>query len=158
MPTPSETISSLHTKVVDAAKGYEEAREIGRRANVGDLCDELRKTHMSHAHELAGLLLERGERPDSDGSFMSVVHKVVLNVRFALTADEKSLLPGLRDGEKRILEAYDDALRECEIAGRDVKKAEVEVLKKQRESVVANIGKIDAMQEASGQSSGQAPA
>ena len=107
MPTPSETISTLHTKVVDAAKGYEEAMDIARRDQVGELCAELRRTHLKHAHELAGLLLERGERADADGSFMSTVHKVALNVRFAITADEKSLLPGLRDGEKRIMEAYD---------------------------------------------------
>lgn len=149
MPTPSETISTLHTKVVDAAKGYEEAKDIARRDQVGELCAELRRTHLKHAHELAGLLLERGERADADGSFMSTVHKVALNVRFAITADEKSLLPGLRDGEKRIMEAYDDALREVEIAGSAATQPEITRLKAQREEVVKNIAKIDAMREPS---------
>ena len=151
MPSPSETISTLHSKVVDAAKGYEEAVDITKRADLSAHCAELRKTHMTHAHELSGLLLERGERPDSDGSYMSMVHKVALNVRFAFTADANSLLPGLRDGEKRILEAYDDALREAEIAQGDFRPAEVTTIKKQRERVVENVSKLDTLQETRGE-------
>ncbi|TVP69022.1 MAG: DUF2383 domain-containing protein [Rhodobacteraceae bacterium] len=147
MPTPIEIISSLHTKIADAAKGYEDAMNIGNHAGVRELCAELRKQHLNHAHELAGLLLERGERPDGDGSFMSFVHKAALNVRFVISADEKSLLPGLRDGEKRLLEAYDDTLRECEIDG-TFSANEVSTLQKQRETLVANVGKIDALQTA----------
>lgn len=153
MPTPIETLSALHVKIVDAANGYEEAMELAKRANVGEHCAELRKTHLAHAHELAGLLLERGARPDSDGSYMSLVHKVVLNVRFAFTADEQSLVPGLRDGEKRILEAYDDTLREAEVAEDAFTRTEVNRLKKQREAVVGNIARLDALAEAPGAAS-----
>jgi uncharacterized protein (TIGR02284 family) len=146
MPTPAETISTLHTKIVDAAKGYEEATEIAKRANVGDLCAELRRTHLTNAHTLSGFLVAHDVRPDTDGSYMSVVHKAALNLRFAFTADEKSLLPGLRDGEKRILEAYDDVLREVDIANGAFSGDEAAALRSQREMIVANVGKIDAMQ------------
>ena len=145
MPKPSEVLASLHTKVVDAVTGYEEGAEIAKRANVGDLCAELRGVHLAHAHEIAGLLLARGERAEADGSLMGVVHKAVLNVRFSITADEQSLLPGLRDGEKRILEAYDDTLRECEIADGAFTENEVSTLKTQRRVVLENVGKIDSM-------------
>ncbi len=145
MPTPVETISTLHTKITDAAKGYEEAMTIGNHASVASLCAELRQRHLAHAHELAGLLLARGGRADGDGSFMSVVHKAALNVRFAISADETSLLPGLRDGEKRLLGAYDDTLRESEIDS-SFSEEEIGTLDKQRQLVVANIGKIDALQ------------
>ena len=145
MQTPIETISSLHTKIADAAKGYEEAASIGNHTNVKALCADLRQRHMTHAHELAGLLLARGGGTDGDGSLMSVVHKAALNVRFAMSADETSLLPGLRDGEKRLLAAYDDTLRECEI-DKTFSADEVSVIKKQRESIVEHVGKIDALQ------------
>ena len=145
MPTPIEIISTLHTKIADAAKGYEEAMAIGNHESVASLCAELRQNHLTHVHELAGLLLARGAGADGDGSFMSVVHKAVLNVRFTISADETSLLPGLRDGEKRLLEAYDDTLRECEI-DKSFKPEEVSTIQKQREIVVAHVGKIDAFQ------------
>lgn len=148
MPTPIETFSSLYTTIVDAVKGYDDAAEIAKRDQVGTLCTELKRTHMAHAHDIAGLLLERGERPDADGSYMSVVHKIVLNARFMITADEESLLPGLRDGEKRLLEVYDDTLRKTEIAKDAFKPAEIEILKTQRETVLTNIGKIDTMMQA----------
>ena len=145
MPSPIEILSKLHTTVVDAVKGYDEAADIAKRDQVGALCTDLKRTHMTHAHDIAGLLLARGERPDADGSYMSLVHKFVLNARFLVTADEESLLPGLRDGEKRLLEAYDDALRETEIGGDAFKPAEVKAVKTQRNGVLANIGKIDAL-------------
>lgn len=147
MPTPIETLSNLHTTVVDAVKGYEEAAEIAKRAHVGTLCGDLKRVHMTNAHAIAGLLLERGARPDADGSYMSMVHKFVLNARFMVTADEESLLPGLRDGEKRLLERYDDTLRETEIAGDAFHAAEIETLKSQRGVVLENLAKIDAMME-----------
>ncbi|MGL4412785.1 DUF2383 domain-containing protein [Roseinatronobacter monicus] len=148
MPTPIETFSTLYTTVIDAVKGYDDAAEIAKRDQVGTLCAELKRTHMTHAHDIAGLLLERGERPDADGSYMSVVHKIVLNARFMITADEESLLPGLRDGEKRLLETYDDTLREVEIAKDAFKPAEIKLLKDQRQAVLGNLGKIDAQMQA----------
>ncbi len=147
MPDVAETISALHTQLVDAVKGYEEAESLAKRNPIGGLCTELREAHLKHAHELAGLLLEHGHRPDADGSYMSLVHKAVLNVRFAFTADESSLLPGLRDGEKRILASYDDALREAEVPGSGLA-AHAEVLSRQRKAVLENIARIDAMKTA----------
>jgi uncharacterized protein (TIGR02284 family) len=144
MPNVAETISGLHTQLVDAVKGYEEAQELAKRDRIGELCGELRSTHLKHAHELAGLLLENGDRPDADGSYMAFVHKAALNVRFAITADEGSLLPGLRDGEKRIVASYDDALRESEVPDSGLA-AHAKVLARQRKAVLENIARIDAL-------------
>ncbi|MCC5964548.1 MAG: DUF2383 domain-containing protein [Natronohydrobacter sp.] len=143
MPTPVETLSALHTTLVDAVKGYEEASKLARRDDLGALSAEIKRVHMNNAHELAGRLLEHGERPDADGSYMTLVHKLALRARFIVTADEKSLLPALRDGEKRILERYDDTLREVEIARDTYTEADIEVLRHQREAVIGNIAKLD---------------
>ena len=85
MPSPVETLSSLHTTLIDAVKGYDEGASIAKRDEVGGLCKDLKTRHMASAHAIAGLLLERGERPSADGSFMSTVHKLVLNTRFLLS-------------------------------------------------------------------------
>jgi hypothetical protein len=75
---------------------------------------------------------------------MAFVHKAALNVRFAITADEGSLLPGLRDGEKRIVASYDDALREAEVPDSGLA-AHAKVLTRQRKAVLENIARIDAL-------------
>jgi uncharacterized protein (TIGR02284 family) len=144
MPTPTEVLSRLHAQLIDAARGYEDAEKAIRQPEISGLCSELRKVHIRHAHEIAGLLAERGARPESDGTFMSVVHKAVINARVALTADDASILPGLREGEKRIAAAYDDALLEAEIAATDMG-AVVDTLRNQRVIVVQNITRIDTV-------------
>lgn len=75
---------------------------------------------------------------------MSVVHKAVINARVALTADDASILPGLRDGEKRIAAAYDDALLEAEIAPADLEPL-VDTLRSQRAVILQNITRIDTV-------------
>lgn len=144
MPTPTEILSRLHTQLIDAARGYEDAESAIRQPEISGLCSELRRVHIRHAHEIAGLLAERGARPESDGSLMSVVHKAVINARVALTADDASILPGLRDGEKRIAAAYDDALLEAEIAPADLEPL-VDTLRSQRAVILQNITRIDTV-------------
>lgn len=145
MPSPVEILSDLHTAVVDAVKGYDEGASIAKRDDIGALCEDIKTTHMASAHEIAGQLLERGERPTADGSFMGAVHKLVLNTRFLLTADEKSLLPALRDGERKLLTKYDDVLREAEIAETSFTPDERQAISTQRGKIVDNLRKIDAM-------------
>lgn len=147
MPTPVETLSELHTTLVDAVKGYEDAANLAKRDAIGAICTDVKRVHMNHAHDIAGRLLEHGERPDADGSYMSLMHKLALHARFIITADEKSLLPALRDGEKRILERYDDTLREVEIAREAYSDADVKLLRDQRAVILDNIAKLDSHAE-----------
>jgi len=144
MPTPTEVLSRLHVQLVDAARGYEDAERATRHPEIGALCAELRGVHVRHAHQIAGLLADRGERPDSDGSFMSLVHKAIINARVTLTADDASILPGLRDGEKRIVAAYDEALLEAELAP-DGLAPVTETLRSQRARAVQNVSRIDSV-------------
>ncbi len=144
IPTQSELLSRLHTQVIDAARGYEDAEKATRQTDIGALCAELRGVHVRHAHELAGALAELGHRPDSEGSFMSMVHKAVISARVSLTADDSSILPGLRDGEKRIVAAYDDALCEAELNPTELA-AIVDMVRSQRAVAVQNIARVDAV-------------
>jgi len=142
--TATEILMKLHTQVIDAVRGYEDAEKATSQADIGALCIDLRHVHVRHAHELAGSLAELGQRPDSDGSFMSLVHKAVISARVSLTADDTSILPGLRDGEKRIVAAYDDALCEAEINPTELG-GHIDLLRRQRAAAVENVTKIDAV-------------
>lgn len=66
--------------------------------------------HERNASQLAGELMNAGEKPDADGSFMSTVHKTIMEVRSLFGGLDESVLPGLIDGETRNLAKYDDAL------------------------------------------------
>ena len=67
--------------------------------------------HESNASELARELQSIGEKSDDQGSFMSVVHQTIMDVRSLFNGLDESVLPGLIDGEQRNVSKYDDALK-----------------------------------------------
>jgi uncharacterized protein (TIGR02284 family) len=66
--------------------------------------------HEGNAEELGAFLVNVGVKEGDDGSFMSVIHRTIMNVRSLFNGLDDSVLPGLIDGEKRNLERYDRAL------------------------------------------------
>jgi hypothetical protein len=66
--------------------------------------------HQTHADELARELNRANEIPDDAGSFMTLVHKTIMDVRSLFNGLDQSVLPGLIDGEIRNVSKYDDAL------------------------------------------------
>ena len=95
--------------------------------------------HKNHADELASLLTGTGETPDTDGSFMGVVHRTVMAVRSLFGGLDESVLPGLIDGEQRNVDHYNDALPNVEERGvRDL-------LVRQRRDIEAAIASMREM-------------
>ena len=72
--------------------------------------------HERNADELARELAEAGESPDDRGSFMTIVHKTIMDARSLFNELDESVLPGLIDGEKRNVSKYDDALKDTKIS------------------------------------------
>jgi hypothetical protein len=52
--------------------------------------------------ELHQALVTAGEKPDENGSFMSVVHETVVGVRACLTGISKKTLPAFASGEENM--------------------------------------------------------
>lgn len=52
--------------------------------------------------------------PGDEGSFMTIVHKNIMDVRSLFNGLDESVLPGPIDGEKRNISKYDDALKAIE--------------------------------------------
>ena len=107
-----DQLASLHTAAIDARNGYREALEKADGHGLSSLFGELASLHEKHADELAALLVKRGQKSNDDGSFMSLVHETIMDVRSLIGGLDKSVLPGLIDGEKRNRAKYDDALKE----------------------------------------------
>ena len=134
-----DALTALHTALVDSRKGYETALENADGKGLGPLFQDMITLRNTHASEIASALSAQGHAPDNDGSFMSTVHWAVINVRALVTGLDESILPGLIDGEKRIVGYYDEAI-EASAGWEPV----LVILRKQRSAVLA---KIAAMQQ-----------
>lgn len=103
-------LKSLHTSEIDARNGYEKALEDAEGKGMTPLFRDMIALHDSNAAELGDELVKAGEKPDEDGSFMTLVHQTIMNVRSLFDGLDSSVLPGLIDGETRNVKKYDDAL------------------------------------------------
>jgi uncharacterized protein (TIGR02284 family) len=104
-------LKTLHTSEIDARNGYEEALEDAEGKGMTALFRDMIALHDANADELGGALINAGETADDSGSFMSIVHRTIMNVRSLFNGLDGSVLPGLIDGEKRNVGKYDDALK-----------------------------------------------
>lgn len=104
-------LKTLHTSAIDARNGYEEALEDAESKGMTGLFRDMIALHDGNAEELHGILINAGEEADSDGSFMSIVHRTIMSVRSLFNGLDGSVLAGLIDGEKRNVGKYDDALK-----------------------------------------------
>jgi uncharacterized protein (TIGR02284 family) len=139
MSISTQRLASLHTSAIDARNGYREAVAKAEGKGLTPLFTEAANLHDKHAAELAGLLTERGEAPDGDGSFMSLVHEGIMDMRSLFGGLDESVLPGLIDGEKRNIASYDEAVEE---ARGDAKQG---LLRQQRTALSTFVDKMRSM-------------
>ena len=137
-------LKSLHTSAIDARNGYQEAFEDADGKGMTPLFREMTELHQRHADDLASELKNADEMPDEKGSFMTVIHETIMDVRSMFNGLDESVLPGLIDGEKRNVSKYDDALEtvaaKSSIAG---------LLSRQRENIIQKIAAMEAHKSAS---------
>jgi uncharacterized protein (TIGR02284 family) len=139
MSTFEDQLATLLTAAIDARNGYQEAFDEADGKGLSGLFAELRDLHDKHAAELGQMLSRRGRTPDKDGSFMSLVHETIMDVRSIIGGLDESVLPGLVDGEKRNVTKYADTLREP-LDSRDQ-----EMIARQRTELIAVIDKMETM-------------
>ena len=109
-------LKSLHTSAIDARNGYQEALKDADGKGITPLFRDMMALHERNAGELACELTSAHEIPDEKGSFMTVIHETIMDVRSMFNGLDESALPGLIDGEKRNVSKYDDALKAAEKA------------------------------------------
>jgi uncharacterized protein (TIGR02284 family) len=130
-------MKSLHTTVVDARNGYEEALKDAGGKGLTALFQDMITLHQSHADALAADLTKHGEKVDDTGSFLSTIHRTVISIRSLFGGLDESILPGLIDGEERVVGYYDEALTDCP-------PSETATLAKQRAELQAKIAEMKA--------------
>jgi uncharacterized protein (TIGR02284 family) len=112
-----EQLKSLHTASIDARNGYREAvKDAHRGKDLISLFQQMSELHDNNATDIQKILVREGERESESGSFMSSVHRTIMDIRAIFGGLDKSVLPGLIDGERRNVSHYDEALA---VAGGD---------------------------------------
>jgi uncharacterized protein (TIGR02284 family) len=140
MTNYSESLSALHTTLLDSMNGYEEALKDAGKTGLVSVFEEMLALRRQATVELEPLLTQAGVKPDQDGSYMSTVHRTIISVQSMMTDLDESSLPGFIDGEKRILTYYDDALTHAGDPDR-------EVLLRQREQTADRIAEMERRRE-----------
>ena len=110
-----DTLKSLHTALIDSRNGYEEALKDADGKGLTPLFRDMIALRNSDAAALGEQLVAMGEKFDGKGSFMTAVHRTVIGVRSLFTGLDESILPGLIDGEERIVGYYDDAIQASDL-------------------------------------------
>ena len=108
--SPTAYLKSLHTAAIDAKNGYREALKEAEGHGLTGVFERMEALHARDEDELAAELAGTGEDSDTGGSVITVINKVIIDVRSLFGGLKESILPGLIDGESRILGRYDDAL------------------------------------------------
>ncbi len=105
----SRSLAHLHTTIIDAIHGHESFLERAE-PDIAPMLTEMRDMHARHDRELAGHMARHGQEPDESGGFLSLVHEGMARLRDTFGDVDKDVRPQIIDGERRVLEAYNDAL------------------------------------------------
>jgi uncharacterized protein (TIGR02284 family) len=132
-------LKSLHTSSVDARNGYQEALEDADGKGMTPLFRDMIALHEANASELGRLLVKANEIPDERGSFMTMVHKTIMDIRSLFNGLDESVLPGLIDGENRNISKYDDILKDAKLPA-DI----ATVLAAQRDRIMQKVTQMEA--------------
>jgi hypothetical protein len=74
-------LKALHTSAIDARNGYQEALKDAEGRGMTPVFRDMMTLHADNAAELARELVKANELPDDEGSFMTTVHKTIMDVR-----------------------------------------------------------------------------
>ena len=138
----TEELKSLHTQLVDSLEGYQVALQESEDPKVSALVSGMIAMRSSHHRQLDQCLHAMGEVPDESGSFMSNVHRTIIKIRSVFTGVDENIVPGLIDGESRILKQYGESIRAGDPP--DV----VEMLQQQTSDLAQKIHEMEAVQKA----------
>ena len=110
----NNSLTELHTALIDACSGYDQAIEDTEQSDLRELFERARSLHGKAHEEIHRTLESRSVHPTDEGSFMSTVHKAVISTRSAIVGLDEGSLSSFASGEERIVQAYDKAISENE--------------------------------------------
>lgn len=105
----ADALTILHRRTVDALTGYAAMVEKAE-PSFRPVAEDFRAMHARHADRLARLLASMGREADHDGSLMGTVNAAVVSLRALFDEIDADVIPNIRNGEKHVLTAFDEAI------------------------------------------------
>ena len=116
MDTLVKSLNGLNTMLVDSRNGYTEAAKVAKEPALKALFQDMIDLHTANIAEVSRHVARLGGDGDTTGSFMSTVHRTVVDIRSAVTGLTAASLKAFASGEENILRSYDEIVQ---IAGID---------------------------------------
>ncbi|MFN4173337.1 MAG: DUF2383 domain-containing protein [Pseudorhodobacter sp.] len=108
-PDAHDALLSLQRRTADALAGYVTMVDKAEPA-FRPVAERFRALHDRHNAALIRLLIDHGQEPDADGSFMGTVNKAVIGLRALFDDIDADVMDSIRRGENHVLEAFDEAI------------------------------------------------
>ena len=102
-------LAELHTRLIDTVEGHDKIAEKAQPEFVA-IAEEFRDLHRDQAHRVASMLAGLGHDPGRDGSVFGTVNRAVVEVRSWFDDIGHNVLDALRQGEKQVHDAYEEAI------------------------------------------------
>ena len=146
-PDNQKTISTLNHLIealMDGQKGYQQAADEARDADLKTLFGEYSAQRAKFAGELQAEVSQLGGgKPESSGSVTSAVHRTWINLKSALTSqDRHGILAECERGEDSAVKSYREAL-----ANGSLNPAALSVVQRQHDAVLASHNAIKKLRD-----------
>lgn len=99
----------LHTRLIDTLEGYDALTERAE-PDFRSIAEEFQTLHRKHEAGVARLLASLGHDPGGDGSVFGTVNRAVVALRSWFDDIGHNVLDALVQGEKHVLEGFDEAI------------------------------------------------
>jgi hypothetical protein len=110
VPDPDAALATLHTRTVDALKGFVKMVEKAE-PEFRPVVQRFHDLHVRHADDIGQFLLARGKQVDADGSFMGTINETVVGLRAFFDEIDEEVMNSVRSGEGHVLKAFDAVLK-----------------------------------------------
>lgn len=111
-----KVLNSLIETTLDSAKGYEEAAESAKDADLKTMFSERSRRRLDLTRQLQQEVRTFGGEPESDQSMMGKAHNKFTELKTAVTGgDRKSVINEVERGEDTIKGKFEKALQDDEL-------------------------------------------
>ena len=117
LPKGTEALAELHTRLEDTIAGYGKVVEKAEPDFRGIAVD-FKALHTRHAGAVVDMLVQDGHNPAEDGSIFGAVNRGLVEVRSWFDDIGTNMMDALIQGEKHVLEGYDQAIAATDLPER----------------------------------------
>ncbi|QFU09388.1 hypothetical protein PARPLA_01430 [Rhodobacteraceae bacterium THAF1] len=109
MSNKTDALKTLHTHLIDSVDGYQQAHDNmngEHKAFIERCLSERRGFHDTLHTQLA----QDGIETDESGSTAAAAHRVIFNIRDAISSGDAGIMAECARGDSHLKSAYDDAI------------------------------------------------